>query len=254
MSQQGGLRQWLATAVALACMVGCVGSSPSKPADGGAGKDGGGGGSTAGASGTDGGVGAGGPSGTGGASGTAGTAGTTGNPDGSTAGATGQTDGGMDTPTGGTTGNPDGATDTSGDGSGTGGTGTDSGVAGSGGIAGSGAGGSSGADPIPGDWNVTYGSPSVVTMSGTSASYTVTAKTPVQVTGAQCSLPPGTLIATFSGSGTSYSGQHGLWRTSDCSFASFTSMTLTLAGTTLNAVLGTGARLVFTKIATDAGP
>ena len=52
--------------------------------------------------------------------------------------------------------------------------------------------GAIGVDPIPGNWDVTYGSPSVVTISGTSASYTMVASSSVQVTGAQCSLPPGT--------------------------------------------------------------
>jgi hypothetical protein len=110
-------------------------------------------------------------------------------------------------------------------------------------------------DPIPGDWNVTYGAPAVVTMSGPNASgsYTVTAKTPIRVTGSSCYLPAGTLIATFSGSGGSYSGQHGLWWTSNCTFAQWDPMTLTLTGTTLTAVLsGTSERPTFTKIGTAA--
>lgn len=57
------------------------------------------------------------------------------------------------------------------------------------------------ADPIVGDWNVTYGAPAVVTMTLSGGVYTVTAKTPVQVTGSSCDLPVGTIIATFSSTG-----------------------------------------------------
>jgi plastocyanin len=104
-------------------------------------------------------------------------------------------------------------------------------------------------DPILGDWTVTYGAPAVVTISGSSGSYSVTAKTPVRVTGSSCDLPKGTLIATFSGSGPSYSGQHGLWYTSNCSFAYWTSMSLTLNGNVLSGPLGGGSYIVvFTKV------
>ena len=103
-------------------------------------------------------------------------------------------------------------------------------------------------DPIAGDWSVIYGSPSVVTMSGSSGSYAVTAKSRIQVAGAACFLPPGTLIATFSKSGGSYSGQHGLWYASNCSFARWDPMTLVLHGTTLTANLAGFGPTVFTKI------
>jgi hypothetical protein len=91
-------------------------------------------------------------------------------------------------------------------------------------------------DPILGDWNVTYGAPAVVTISSAGAAYTVTAKSPVRVTGGSCDLPPGTVIATFSGSGKSYSGRHGLWQMADCSFGQWTALILTLSGNTLNGV------------------
>jgi len=103
-------------------------------------------------------------------------------------------------------------------------------------------------DPIPGDWSVTYGSPSVVTISGSAGSYTVRAKSRVQVNGTSCFLAPGTLLATFSGSGGSYSGRHSLWQPSNCSFASWDPMTLTLKGTKLTAVLAGFGPIVFTKI------
>jgi endoglucanase len=105
-------------------------------------------------------------------------------------------------------------------------------------------------DPIVGDWNVTYGAPAVVTISGSSSAYTVTAKSPVRVTGSSCDLSPGTIIATFSGSGNTYSGQHGLWYTGDCSFGRWTSLSLALSGSTLTGVLGEGfGTVTFTKVA-----
>lgn len=107
-------------------------------------------------------------------------------------------------------------------------------------------------DPIVGDWNVTYGAPAVVTMTLSNGLYTVTAKTPVQVTGATCFLPVGTVIATFSSTGpNTYSGQHGLWYISNCSFGEWDPMTLTLSGdgNTLTAVLAGGyGTVVFTKV------
>jgi hypothetical protein len=86
-------------------------------------------------------------------------------------------------------------------------------------------------DPIVGDWRVTYGSPSAVTMSLSNGRYTETAKTPVQVVGASCSLPAGTVIATFESTAPQkYSGRHGLWFTNNCLFARFTPISLTLSG------------------------
>ena len=106
-------------------------------------------------------------------------------------------------------------------------------------------------DPIVGDWNVTYGAPAVVTMTLSGGLYTVTAKTPVQVTGSSCDLPVGTVIATFSSTGgNSYSGQHGLWYTSDCSFGYWDGLTLTLStdGNTLTGVLAGGyGTVIFTR-------
>jgi hypothetical protein len=102
---------------------------------------------------------------------------------------------------------------------------------------------------VTGDWIVTYGAPAVVTISASGGSYDLTAKTPVLVAGgATCYLPTGTLIATFSGSGTSYSGQHGLWYTSNCAFAYWTSLSLTLSGNTLAGVLGDGEAYTFTRV------
>jgi uncharacterized protein (DUF2147 family) len=109
-------------------------------------------------------------------------------------------------------------------------------------------------DPIVGDWNVTYGNPAVVTMSLAGAVYTETAKTPVEITGgSSCALPPGTIIATFSSvGGNSYSGQHGTWWTSDCSFAASSSLTLTLSsdGRTLTGVCCNGEPHTWTKVLT----
>jgi Bacterial Ig-like domain (group 3) len=105
-------------------------------------------------------------------------------------------------------------------------------------------------DPIVGDWNVTYGAPAVVTMTLSGGLYTVTAKTPVEVTGATCFLPIGTTIATFSSTGSNtYSGQHGLWYTSNCSFGQWDPMTCTLSGNTLSCILSGGyGTVTFTKV------
>jgi hypothetical protein len=112
---------------------------------------------------------------------------------------------------------------------------------------------SSTSDPIVGDWLVTYGNTTVVAMSYSGGVYTETATQPVKLTGgSSCFLPPGTVIATFSWSGNSYSGQHGLWYTSDCSFAEWTSLKLTLAGDTLTGVLGSGGEVVFTRVGPPA--
>jgi hypothetical protein len=78
---------------------------------------------------------------------------------------------------------------------------------------------------------------------------TVTAKSPVQVTGSSCDLPTGTVIASFrqTGPGT-YAGQHDLWLVSNCSFSSWTAITASLSsnGDTLTAT--GGLTLMFTKV------
>jgi hypothetical protein len=68
---------------------------------------------------------------------------------------------------------------------------------------------SASSDPVVGDWRVTFGNTTVVAISDSGGTYTVTATEPLQVTGSSCYLPPGTVIATFSGSGGSYSAQGG---------------------------------------------
>jgi pimeloyl-ACP methyl ester carboxylesterase len=105
-------------------------------------------------------------------------------------------------------------------------------------------------DPIVGDWSAKYReTQAVVTMSRSGGSYTETAKSPFQLSGSSCILPPGTILATFSGSGNMYSGQHGLWHTGDCSFGIWTSLSLTLSGSTLTGVLGGGfGTVIFTKV------
>ena len=102
---------------------------------------------------------------------------------------------------------------------------------------------------IVGDWRVTYGAPAVVTIARSQAGYAMTAKTPVRVTTASCDLPPGTLIATFATDGAdSYTGQHGLWNISNCTFAEQTNVTLTLhRDGHLSEVLGNGERHNLTR-------
>ena len=82
--------------------------------------------------------------------------------------------------------------------------------------------------------------------------YTERAKTRVRVVGASCYLPVGTVIATFHSTGNrSYAGRHGLWSTSDCSFAHWTRLTLKLSrnGKKLTGfVPALDATIIFTKI------
>jgi uncharacterized integral membrane protein len=86
-------------------------------------------------------------------------------------------------------------------------------------------------DSLVGDWDVTYGAPSVVTIAKTAnGSYTMKAKTPVTVVRSSCKLPPGTLIATFTRrSDRRLTGRHGLWNTASCAFAQWAPVTLTQA-------------------------
>jgi hypothetical protein len=57
----------------------------------------------------------------------------------------------------------------------------------------------------------------------------MTALTPIELTGGSpCSLPKGTLIAMFSGTGKTLTGQHGLWNSSNCAFVEWTSLSVTV--------------------------
>ena len=108
------------------------------------------------------------------------------------------------------------------------------------------------ANPIVGDWHVTYGNRAVVKMTLSAGKYTETAKTRVRVTGSSCYLPAGTVIATFHSTGNrSYSGRHGLWFISNCSFDQWTSLTLKLSrnGKKLTGVIpAIDNTIIFTKI------
>jgi hypothetical protein len=116
----------------------------------------------------------------------------------------------------------------------------------------------SAATPIPtasaaspaGTWDVTYGAPAVVSITEAGSLYTITATTAINVVGSECYLSAGTKLATFSATGQgAYSGQHGLWQTTNCSFASWTPTTFTLSGSTLTARLSSGSStpVIFTR-------
>jgi hypothetical protein len=120
---------------------------------------------------------------------------------------------------------------------------------------------SASSDPVVGDWRVTFGNTTVVAITNSGGTYTVTATEPVQVTGSSCYLPQGTVIATFSESGSSYSGQGGLWSTSNCAFLEWTSLELTLEGDTLTAKYGNGCasspsceKAIFTRVTASPPP
>ena len=110
----------------------------------------------------------------------------------------------------------------------------------------------SASDPIVGDWYVTYGNTTVVKISESGGVYTETSTEPLQVVGGSCYLPPGTVISTFHEvSAGGYSGEHGLWFTSNCSFDTEAPMTLKLEGNTLSGEV-VGFALVFTRAVPDA--
>ena len=95
-----------------------------------------------------------------------------------------------------------------------------------------------------------YGNATVVRIGSTGTDkYSMTARTPVQVVGGStsCHLPVGTVLATFSGHGTSYTGRHGLWSRSNCAFAYWTSVNLTVNGKTALATLD-GESLTLTRV------
>jgi hypothetical protein len=101
---------------------------------------------------------------------------------------------------------------------------------------------------IAGRWSVTYGAPTVVTISATGhSSYTMTGAHPVAVIGDHCRLRAGTLLARFTGTGGTYSGRHGLWDQSTCAFVRWTALRLTLAGKTASARLGDGETITYTR-------
>jgi hypothetical protein len=107
----------------------------------------------------------------------------------------------------------------------------------------------SAAGPV-GTWDVTYGAPAVVSITESGSLYTITATTAINVVGSECYLPVGTKLATFSATGPgTYSGQHGLWYTTNCSFASWTPTTFTLSGSTLTAHFSSGSStpVIFTR-------
>jgi len=108
------------------------------------------------------------------------------------------------------------------------------------------------ADPIVGDWNVTYSAPATIAMTLANGVYTETAETPVEIGASTCALPVGTVLSTFTQTGPgTYSGQHGIWSTTNCALETPIGMTATLSGdgNTLTAALADNyATLVFTKI------
>lgn len=110
-------------------------------------------------------------------------------------------------------------------------------------------------DGLAGDWDATDGfSPTsrMITFSG--GTYSVTTETPVHIGGGTCSMPSGTLIATFTGSGGSYVGRLSLWRTDTCAFAGWSAMRATLGadGRTLTLMVQNGQTLHWRRIGSIA--
>lgn len=115
-------------------------------------------------------------------------------------------------------------------------------------------------DTVVGIWTVSYGDTIPVNITGTPSLYTVTTMAPTRlgsgdIASSSCYLPAGTVTATFAGSPPTFSGSHGLWYNSDCSFGYWdtTSFALSPDGSTLTATLGGGYGTdTFTKVPTNS--
>jgi hypothetical protein len=116
------------------------------------------------------------------------------------------------------------------------------------------------ANPVVGDWNVTYGNQAIVKIVRSGNGYAVVSKTPVQLGSngtptSSCYLPQGTLLATFSGTSPTYSGQHGLWYNSNCSFGVWDQGSFSLSSATLTFTSSNGyGTVVFTKVTAPPTP
>ena len=88
------------------------------------------------------------------------------------------------------------------------------------------------ASPTPvGDHSINVsGSVGAVTVvqsgTGAAANYTVSVKTPFKLTGATCSLPVGTVVATFTGAGPSYSAVNYAFNATTCAVLGHQSLSI----------------------------
>ncbi|MEZ5322497.1 MAG: hypothetical protein R2698_10565 [Microthrixaceae bacterium] len=82
---------------------------------------------------------------------------------------------------------------------------------------------------IEGDYAVVAATAGQVTIvgsgSGASAQYTVSVKSPFRLSGALCSLPVGTVVATFSGVGPSFAATNNTFDAATCAVTSHTAVT-----------------------------
>lgn len=107
---------------------------------------------------------------------------------------------------------------------------------------------------VLGSYSVEYGNQAIVKVSRSSGQYSIVSETPILLglngnPTSSCYLPQGTLLATFSGTGPTYPGQHGLWFDSDCSFGQWDPGTFTSSGSTLTFNPTSGSyQIVFTKV------
>ncbi len=106
------------------------------------------------------------------------------------------------------------------------------------------------ADPLTGEWYITYGAPARVMITATPGGYTMTATSPTRVHNSQtCDLPPGTVIATFAGTAPTLTGRHGLWAETGCQFAGWDATTFTIGDQTVDVTLANGERFILTRAA-----
>ncbi len=102
-------------------------------------------------------------------------------------------------------------------------------------------------DGLAGSWNVSYSDGTPVTITFADGRYTVTAEAAMRLSDTSCDLPAGTVTATFTGSGGSYTGQSGSWLAADCSFLGSVPMTIKAEGAHLVASLANGGHQIFSR-------
>ena len=103
-------------------------------------------------------------------------------------------------------------------------------------------------DPLLGDWAATIGSAAVVTITRGADGYVVTTKTSTGAVNSACTAPPGQVVATFAGTGPSYSAQHALVDPLTCKFVRWAPATYTLADRTIDIAFADHWRFIMTKV------
>ncbi len=81
---------------------------------------------------------------------------------------------------------------------------------------------------VGGDYSIIYGTAGGVTVHVSGNVYTVSVKTPFKIQGASCTLPAGTVIATFNGAGPGFAGGHSVFDSTTCAYQGAVSVSVYL--------------------------